>query len=128
MHFYELHEGDADFFTDVLLTHEDEFDQEQFLELVLEARAAVVRTFEEDTLVEAVARQLERRHGFTFVSDARLSASVEVSLADDGTALATVDAVDVDEPEVDDDGDPAAELDGGFRSLVVDLERNDDLD
>ena len=122
MYFYELHESEGDLFTDVLLVHDAEYDEESFLEIVLEARAAVVDKFEQDTLVEAVATELERRHGFTFVHDARLTASVDVSRDEGETTLAEL--TDDDERDEDDD-----ELDEGrgLRSLVVDLERNPDL-
>ena len=79
MYFYELHEGDEEIFTDLLLVHDEQFEPEDFFELVQAVRAKVQDTFEEDTLIEAIALELEREHGFTFVSDARLSASVHVS-------------------------------------------------
>ena len=55
MYFYELHEGDDEVFSDVLLAHDSEYDENEFLELVLEARAAVLDKYEEDTLSEAIA-------------------------------------------------------------------------
>jgi hypothetical protein len=127
VYFYELHESEGDLFTDVLLVHDAEYDEESFLEIVLEARAAVVDSFEQDTLVEAVATELERRHGFTFVHDARLTASVDVSKDEGVTSLAELTD---DEDELDDYEDDEDELDheaGGFRSLVVDLDRTTDL-
>ena len=129
MYFYELHEGETDLFTDLLLVHDVDFDEDQFLELVLEARAAVLETFREDTLVEAVAAELERRHGFTVVDDSRLRVSVNVSGHEGETALAGVEADRRDTrsaPEEDEDDDAEA-LDRGFRTVVVDLDRNDDL-
>lgn len=125
MYFYELHEGDADLLSDVLLVHDDEFDEEEFLEIVLEARSAVLRSFEEDTLVEAIANELERRHGFTFIHDARLRVSVLVSSEEGETAvlgLEEAEAGDEDDEDEDEDG-----VGRGFRSLVVDMERGPDL-
>ena len=127
MYFYELHESEGDLFTDVLLVHDAEYDEESFLEIVLEARAAIVDTFRQDTLVEAVANELERVHGFTFVHDARLTASVDVSKDEGVTSLAELSDdsnEDDDLDDEDDDGDGAAV---GFRSLVVDIDRNLDL-
>ncbi|HEX5451684.1 MAG TPA: hypothetical protein VFW86_04780 [Candidatus Limnocylindrales bacterium] len=122
MYFYELHEGDSDLFTDALLAHETEYDEEEFLSLVLESRERVVSGFEEDSLVEAVAHDLERRHGFVYVDDARLTAAVNVSETEGGTFAAEVDvAAEPDEDEADLD-------DEGFRSLVVEIDRNPDLD
>ncbi len=126
MYFYELHESEGDLFTDVLLVHDAEYDEESFLEIVLEARAAVVDSFEQDTLVEAVAAELERRHGFTFVHDARLTASVDVSKDEGVTSLAEL-TDDDDEDAYDDLDDDGTGPEVGFRSLVVDLERNTDL-
>ena len=128
MYFYELHESEGDLFTDVLLVHDAEYDEESFLEIVLEARAAVIESFRQDTLVEAVANELERVHGFTFVHDARLTASVDVSKDEGVTSLAEL----TDDQDEEDDFDDDAEDDGsgpavGFRSLVVDIDRNTDL-
>jgi hypothetical protein len=116
VYFYELHEGDDDLLTDALLVHELEFDDEQFLELVLEARRRVIDSFREDTLVEAVAHDLERTHGFTFVDDARLTAAVNVSTDEAGTFVADL----ADEPTDDDETDDEA-----FRTLLVELDPNE---
>jgi hypothetical protein len=124
VYFYELHESEGDLFTDVLLVHDAEYDEEGFLEIVLEARAAVMDSFNQDSLVEAVAAELERQHGFTFVHDARLTASVDVSREDGATTLAELsdDAEDEDDEDEDEEGAMT-----GFRSVVVDLERNRDI-
>lgn len=94
MYFYELHEGDEEIFTDLLLVHDEQFEPEDFFELVQVIREKLQDTFAEDTLIEAIAIELEREHGFTFVSDARLSASVHVSPIDKENRLIAVD----DEP------------------------------
>ena len=101
--FYELHEGATDLMTDALLVSERDLTPAQFAEMVQAARRAVIETFEEDTLVEAVARELERSHGFTYISDEKLRASMSVGVEDEDTYL-----VDI-APE--------------FRSLVAELER-----
>lgn len=85
--FYELHEGATDLLTDAILVSDAEYSPEAFAALVLEARAAVVDTFEDDTLVEAIARELERRHSFSFASDEKLTASMAVGLEEDDTFL-----------------------------------------
>ncbi|MEO5705261.1 MAG: hypothetical protein ABIR64_09780 [Candidatus Limnocylindrales bacterium] len=79
LYFYELHEGDEEIFTDLLLEHDELFEPEDFFELVQVVRAKVQDTHEEDTLIEAIALELEREHGFTYISDGRLNASVHVS-------------------------------------------------
>jgi len=79
LYFYELHEGDDDVFSDLLLVHDEQVEPEDFFELVQSIRLKLQDTFEEDTIIEAIALELERDHGFTFVSDARLTASVHVS-------------------------------------------------
>ena len=77
--FYELHEGDDDLFADVLLAHDVEYDEQELLDLVLEARTAVIGSFTEDTLSEAVGNELARKHGFLVVDDSQLRAAVTVS-------------------------------------------------
>jgi len=85
--FYELHEGATDLLTDALLVSEEEHLPEAFASMVLAARAAVADTFEEDTLVEAIARELERRGGFTYIADEKLAASMSVGLDEADTFL-----------------------------------------
>jgi hypothetical protein len=91
LYFYELHEGDEDVFSDLLLVSEEQIEPEDFFELVQAIRAKVQDTFEEDSLIEAIALELEREHGFTFISDARLTASVHVSTDDDENRLISID-------------------------------------
>jgi DNA-binding NarL/FixJ family response regulator len=85
--FYELHEGATDLLTDAILVSEQEHSPQAFAAMVAAARAAVVDTFEEDTLVEAIARELERSHGFNYASDEKLTASMAVGLEADDTFL-----------------------------------------
>jgi hypothetical protein len=85
--FFELHEGATDLLTDAVLVTEQEYTPEAFASLVLAARAAVVDTFEEDTLVEAIARELERSHGFTYAADEKLTASMSVGMDEADTYL-----------------------------------------
>ncbi|HXG25866.1 MAG TPA: hypothetical protein VNL94_03320 [Candidatus Binatia bacterium] len=91
MYFYELHEGDDDVFSDLLLVNDEQMEPEDFFELVQSIRSRIQDSFEEDTLIEAIAVELEREHGFTFVSDARLSASVHVSTDEDENRLISLD-------------------------------------
>lgn len=102
--FYELHEGPTDLMTDALLVSERDHTPAEFAQLVETARRAVVETFEEDTLVEAVARELERSHGFTYIGDEKLRASMSVGVEDEDTYL-------VDQSDE-------------YRSMVVELERS----
>lgn len=94
MYFYELHEGDEDLYGDALLAHEVEFTPEDFFELVQQVRRRVQETFEEDTLVEAIAGELEREHGFTYISDGRLAAAVHVSEQEGDNYLGELEPVD----------------------------------
>ncbi len=116
LYFYELHEGDDELFTDVLLSHDSEFDDEEFLGMVLEARGAVLDRFEEDTLSEAIAAELARHHGFLVVDDRRLRVAVSVSAEEGETAVVAVEEMRAQRPPDDDEG---------FRSLLVDLEPED---
>ena len=91
MHFYELHEGDDDVFADLLLAREEEMDAEEFFELVQSIRRRVVDSFEQDTLVEAIAADLELHYGFIAISDDRLTAAVNVSRDEEENFLADLD-------------------------------------
>ena len=102
--FYELHEGASDLLTDALLVSEQEIPPEAFAQMVLAARAAVIDTFEEDTLVEAVARELERKQGLIYIADEKLTASMSVGLDEAQTYL--VEASDE------------------YRSLIAELDRS----
>jgi len=104
LHFYELHEGATDLLTDAILVSEHAYSGEEFANLVRAARDAVVETFEEDTLVEAVALELERAHGFTYIGDEKLAASMSVGMRAEDTFL--------------------VEPSGEFRSVIVELDRS----
>ena len=111
LYFYELHEGDEDLYGDAILAHEVEFTAEDFFELVQQVRRRVQETFEEDTLVEAIAGELEREHGFTYISDARLTAAVHVSEQEDDNYLGELEPVD--------DGETVSP----FRSVYFEVDR-----
>jgi hypothetical protein len=113
--FYELHEGDEDVFSDVLLVRDDEMDPDEFFELVQMIRRRVQDSYEDDTLIEAIAVELEREHGFVFVSDDRLSAAVNVSSQDSENFLADLDT-----------GDDELEEPTEFRSVVADFDPDSD--
>jgi len=104
LYFYELHEGATDLMTDAHLVSEAEHTPAQFEGMVKAARAAIIETFEEDTLVEAIARELERSHGFTYIDDEKLSAAMSVGMEEEDTYI--------------------VEQSGEFRSIVAELERS----
>ena len=104
LYFYELHEGATDLMTDALLVSERDHTPDEFESMVQAARAAVIDTFEDDTLVEAVARELERTHGFTYIGDEKLRASMSVGMEDEDNYL-------VDQSDE-------------FRSMIVEMERS----
>jgi hypothetical protein len=116
VYFYELHEGDADVFSDVLLATENEMDADEFFELVQSVRRSVQDTYEDDTLIEAIAAELERDHGFVYVSDDRLSAAVNVSVVEEENILTSIDQVD----------ESAADRDVDFRSIVAEFDPEGD--
>ena len=87
MHFYELHEGDDELFTDVLLAREEEMPPDEFFDLVQGIRRQVQPHHEEDTLIEAIAVELERNYAFLFISDERVTAAVNVSTEEDENFL-----------------------------------------
>ena len=102
--FYELHEGATDLMTDAIVISERDHTPAQFEAMVQAARTAVLETFEEDTLAEAIARELERSHGFTYISDEKLRASMSVGVEEQDTYL-------VEQSEE-------------YRSIVAEMERN----
>ncbi|HEV8655255.1 MAG TPA: hypothetical protein VGR85_07090 [Candidatus Limnocylindria bacterium] len=89
MHFYEIHEGDEEIGAAVLLAHEDKLEPVDFFELVKRARVLVLDSYEEDSLAEAIANELQRSGGFTHVTDALLVASVNVDEKEENTYLLT---------------------------------------
>ncbi len=115
VYFYELHEGDADVFADLLLAREEEMEPEEFFETVKNVRERVIDSHDHDTLIEAIADELERDYGFIFISDDRLTAAVNVSRDPDDTFLA--DLGDESEASEDDDDD----LDKDYRSILADF-------
>ena len=119
MFFYELHEGDDEVYSDVLVVSESEWEPQEFFDLVQRVRHDVQHGYQQDTLIEAIALVLERDYGFIFVSDDRLAASVNVSAQDDDNFLAELDTDDDDDDDEDDDGD---KLTGDFRTILADFD------
>jgi hypothetical protein len=113
VYFYELHEGDDEVFSDLLLVNDEQMEPEDFYELVQAIRRQVQDTYEDDTLIEAIARELEREHGFTFVSDARVEASVHVSTVESENRLIASDDVVAESAE--------------YRTLFAQLQGDDDV-
>ena len=118
MFFYELHEGDDEVYSDVILYSDSEWEPDEFFELVQSVRRRIQDNFSLDTLIESIAAELERDHGFLFVSDDRLTAAVNVSTRDDDNFLAELDADDDDDD--DDDRDPLERAD--FVTIQADLD------
>jgi hypothetical protein len=87
--FYEIHEGDDEVGTAVLLAHEQRFDPEDFFALVKKVRALVADSYEEESLAEAIANELQRSHGFVHVTDELLIASVNIGDDAEDTYLLT---------------------------------------
>jgi hypothetical protein len=120
MFFYELHEGDDEVYSDVVLYSDSEWEPDEFFELVQSVRRRIQDNFSHDTLIESIAAELERDHGFLFVSDDRLTAAVNVSTREDDNFLAELDADADDDDDDDDDRDP---LDGAdFVTIQADLD------
>ena len=113
MFFYELHEGDNEVFADVIVVSESEWEPEEFFELVQSIRRRIQDTFIHDTLSESIAVALEREHGFIYVSDDSLVASVNISTdeSDNFLVRTSVELADADEDDDDDDDDDDDEED-----------------
>jgi hypothetical protein len=113
VYFYELSESDDEILANLLLAHESEYDENEFLDIVIEARDAVIKAFEQDSLIEAIAAELEKRHGFVLV-DANLRAAVRVSTEEGETVITAVDERAVLQDEPDD-----------FRTMLIETESED---
>lgn len=136
MHFYEIHEGDEELLLGVTLAHEEHFDPAEFLAMVEEARGRVIESYTEDSLVEAIALELERAHGFYPALDQHLRAAVSVSAEEGETLLIPIEATGSgeggaeDSEVIDDDLRDAEDLLAGrsprsTRTAIVDLDRDD---
>ena len=124
MFFYELHEGDNEIYSDVLVVSESEWEPDEFFDLVQSIRRRIQDIYVQDTLIEAIAVELERDHGFIYVSDDRLAAAINVSMEESENFLAQLEVDRDDEDDEDDDDDEAEENDEGadFRSIIVDID------
>ena len=120
MHFYELHEGDGDVFFDCLLFREEEMDPEEFFTVVQSIRRRIQDNYETDSLIEAIAEELEQDYGFTFVSDDRLTAAVNVSKTEEDNFLADLEAEELDAGELD-----AVDEEVDYRAVYADFEPTD---
>ena len=118
MYFYELHEGDEEIYSDVILASESEMDPDEFFELVQSIRRRVQDSYDDDTLIEAIAVELERDHGFIFISDERLTAAVNVSVEEAENFLAEVGPVD----------DEAEARDADYRAVIAEFDPDGDPD
>jgi hypothetical protein len=125
--FYELHEGDSEIYTDVVVVSESEWEPQEFFELVQTIRRRIQDQYHLDTLVEAIAIELERDHGFIYVSDDRLAASVNVSTEETENFLAELevdlaDAEDDDDRDDDEDDEDRVE----YRAILADFDPGSD--
>ena len=114
MYFYELSESDDEIFANLLLAHDAEYDEAELLEMVLEARTKVLGSFEEDSLIEGIATELERTHGFVHI-ESNLRAAVRVSAEENETAAIPVDERAAAAPTEEDN----------FRTMLVEVESED---
>ena len=116
MFFYELHEGDNEVYSDVLVVSESEWEPQEFFELVQRIRHDTQDAYEQDTLIEAIATILERDYGFIFVSDDRLTAAINVSKQEDENFVAEFDEDD------DDDDDEPRNTRADYRSVLAEFD------
>ena len=122
MYFYELHEGDNDVFADLLLGHEEEIEPEEFLQTVQTVRERVIGSYNHDTLIEAIAEELERDYGFVYISDDRLTAAVNVSQDADETFLAGIDGGRLDGSDDEDEDDDDIDARPDYKAILVDFD------
>ncbi len=121
MFFYELHEGDNEVYSDVLVVSESEWEPDEFFQLVQTIRRRIQDGYAQDTLVEAIAVELERDHGFIYVSDDALTAAVNVS-TEEGENYLTRLEVELAEAEDDEDDEGGAD----YRAILADFDASGD--
>jgi hypothetical protein len=119
--FYELHEGDNEIYSDVLVVSESEWEPQEFFELVQSIRRRIQDQYHQDTLVEAIAIELERDHGFIYVSDDQLTAAVNVSTEGSENFLSTLE---VDRADAEEDEDEDDEVD--YRAILAEFDPGSD--
>jgi hypothetical protein len=128
--FYELHEGDNEIYSDVLVVSESEWEPEEFFELVQSIRRRIQDQYIQDTLVEAIAIELERDHGFIYVSDDQLTASVNVSTEESENSLARLEVelaeAEDDDDDSDDDDEDEDEERVDYRAVLADFDPSGD--
>ncbi len=115
MYFYELHEGDGDVFADLMLAREEEMEAEEFFSTVNAIRERIVDSHHHDTLIEAIAEELERDYDFIYVSDDRLTAAVNVSRDPDENYLTDL------EPPAEEDREGGGD-DEEYRSILAEFQ------
>jgi hypothetical protein len=116
--FYELHEGDHEVYSDVLVASESEWEPQEFFELIQRVRHEVQNGYEQATLIEAIAAVLERDYEFIFVSDDRLTAAVNVSTQEADNFLAQLDA----DEDGEDDDEEREDYASDFRTILADFD------
>lgn len=125
MFFYELHEGDNEVYSDVLVVSESEWEPDEFFQLVQSIRRRIQDGYSQDTLVEAIAVELERDHGFIFVSDDALTAAVNVSTEESENSLARLE-VELADAEGDDEVEDDDEERPDYRAVLADFDPDGD--
>ncbi|RLT25826.1 MAG: hypothetical protein DWI49_01165 [Chloroflexi bacterium] len=132
MLFYELREADDELGLGITLAHEEHFSPAEFLEAVEAARTRVASAYEEETLIEAIAAELERTHGFTAALDRAIAAAVIVTGEESSSEL-VAGGHEEDEELGEDDPDllDAEDLLAGrtprrTRTAIVDLDGGDE--
>jgi hypothetical protein len=114
--FYELHEGDEEVYSDLILASESEWEPEEFFELIQRVRHDVQDGYEQETLIEAIAMVLERDYEFVYVSDDRLTAAVNVSTQEADNFLTVL------EGDEEDDEEEREQFAGDFRTILADFD------
>jgi superfamily I DNA and RNA helicase len=114
--FYELHEGDDEVYSDVIVASESEWEPQEFFELVQRVRHDIQGAYEQDTLIEAIAAVLERDYEFIYVSDDRLTAAVNVSTQEADNFLADLGG------DEDEDEEEREDFASDYRTILADFD------
>ena len=121
MFFYELHEGDDEVYSDVLVVSESEWEPQEFFELVQRIRHDIQDHYEQDTLIEAIAASWSATTGSSSSATIgwlpRSTCRSRRPTTSSPTSRRTSDDEDDDDDEEDDE-----KLNGDFRTILAEFD------
>ena len=125
MFFYELHEGDNEVFSDVLVVSESEWEPDEFFELVQTIRRRIQDSYIHDTLERGDRRRARARprvHLRQRRQPGRRRSTSRTEESENFLAELEVELADADEDDDDDDDDDETIDEVDYKAVIVDLD------